>query len=143
MIWQDLLIKRDVTDEEAISAIAEVFKRCPENVTVCNDLRKLTALPDAIHILLERFPVTGDFLSRFEVILRDDAPSSMMQCADDVRFVGELAQRLGAAIYIGDTSLDPSSGYLIHDDHVVQHIHIGTDDDEYQIWTLPVQDGWT
>lgn len=59
-MWNDLLIDRNLSRDEVVAAISQVFSVSPADVLLVDDIAE-AEVSEHIRLLCERMPVRGDF----------------------------------------------------------------------------------
>lgn len=142
MIWQDILITRDVPEQEIAAALASVFNFPQHQVLVVADLGTYAGeLTDDIGIRCERRPVGGDFVLSLSIYLRDADFEQFVAAHDDVDLVGRMCRMWDCAALVSDDSIDPYSWLLVRGPDDIQPVQIDSeildDDDAWVLASVP------
>ena len=142
MIWQDILITRDVSERDVATALATVFGIRQEQVLVITDLVTFTGeVTDDFLILCERRPTTGDFVLYLSIYLRDDPLERFVELNDDGTLIGRLCQIWSCSALMSDDSIDPYSWLLVRGPDDIQPVQIDSeildDDDAWVLASVP------
>src|SRR5688572_15116065 len=114
MIWQEILITRDVSEQEIAAALASVFNFPQHRVLVVADLGTYAGtLTDDIGIRCERRPVAGDFVLHLSIYLRDADFEQFVEAHEDVVLVGRMCRIWDCAALVSDDSVNPYSWLLV------------------------------
>jgi hypothetical protein len=138
MIWQDILITRDVSEREIAAALAIVFSFPEDRMLVVADLITYEgAVTDDIGIVCERRPAAGDFVLHLSIALRDDDFEEFVRAHDDLDLIGRLCQIWDCAALVSDDSVNPYSWLLVRGPDDIQPVHVDAESlDDEDTWVL-------
>jgi hypothetical protein len=142
MIWEDILITRDVAEREVATAMATVFGIESKRVLVIDDLVTFEGeVTDDIGILCERRSAAGDFVLSLTIYLRDDVLEAYAEAHDVGVLVGRMCQIWDCAALVSDDSIDPYSWLLVRGPDDIQPVQIDSaildDDDAWVLASVP------
>lgn len=116
MIWNDFLIDRNLSNDEVVATISQVFSVSPADVLVVDDIAEAD-VSESIRLLCERMSVQGDFSIRLSIYLRDSKlelePNSIIR-----QFCGMLHCKC----LISDSSVNPYSMLLVQESEDIQPV---------------------
>jgi hypothetical protein len=138
MIWEDILITRDVPERDVAATMASVFGIESDRVLVIDDLMTFEGdIIDEIGILCERRPAAGDFVLSLTIYLRDDALEAFAEAHEVGILIGRMCQIWDCAALVSDDSVNPYSWLLVRGPDDIQPVHVDAealDDDD--VWVL-------
>lgn len=142
MIWQDILITRDVSEGDIAAALATVFGVDDNRILVVADLVTFDGIvTDDIHIICERRHVAGDFVLQLSIYLRDDPLERFIELNDDGTLIGRLCQIWSCAALMSDDSVAPYSWLLVRSPGDIRPVQIDSglldDDDAWVLVSVP------
>ena len=142
MIWQDILITRDVLERDIATALATVFNVHQNRVlVVANMITYDGVVTNDIFIICERRRVTGDFVLQLSIYLRDEAIGRFVESRDDGVLIGKLCDIWACAALMSDDSIDPYSWLLVRGPNDIQPVQIDSeildDDDAWVLASVP------
>jgi len=70
MLWEEVLVDRELTDDEVVTTIAAVFSVSPDAVLLVDDITEAN-VSEALRVVCECIPVRGDFSIRLSIYLHD------------------------------------------------------------------------
>jgi hypothetical protein len=105
MIWHDIVIDRDCSDRELVSAIAKTFSVAPADVLVRHGAAPLAPalVDDSARVLCERYVLPGAFPLQLGLVLRDPGLERIVASVGDI----PLLQRLCAQLRVNGLAEDP------------------------------------
>jgi len=142
MIWEDILISREVAEPDIAAALASVFGIDADRVLVIDDLGTYDGdVTDGIGILCERRPVAGDFVLSLTIFLRDDVLEAFAEAHEVGVLVGRMCLIWDCAALVSDDSLNPYSWLLVRGPDDIQPVHVNAetldDDDAWVLASVP------
>ncbi|HEX8597162.1 MAG TPA: hypothetical protein VF952_01435 [Chloroflexia bacterium] len=108
MILDDVLVDRNLSDDEVMTALSEVLLVTASNVLVLDDIMERKA-DEHVKVLCVRTRVKGDFPIMLSIYLRDPA----LEHVDREVVLSKFCSILGCTCLISDDSSNPYSGLLI------------------------------
>lgn len=138
MIWEDILITRDVPEREIAAALATVFGIPEDRVLVIADLGTYTGkVTDDIGIVCDRRPVAGDFVLHLSISLRDDEFEQFVEAHEVGVLVGRMCRIWSCAALVSDDSVNPYSWLLVRGPDDIQPVHVDAETlDDTDAWVL-------
>ena len=117
MMWNDLLIDRDISKDEVVTAISQVFSVSPANVLVVDDIAE-AEVSEHIRLLCERMPVQGGFSMKLSIYIRD----SKLEQLDPKSTIRQFCGVLHCKCLISDSSVNPFSMLLVQESEDIQPV---------------------
>jgi hypothetical protein len=108
MIWQELLVDRNLDAAAVVDAIVRLLPVEPAHVLVVADVTE-APVPADVKVLCERGEVRGEFPLRLSIYVRDPE----LATADARAFAGRLCELLGCRCLVPDGSPDPYCMLLV------------------------------
>ena len=142
MIWEDILITRDVAELDVAAAMATVFGIESDRVLVIDDPMTFEGeITDDIGILCERRPAAGDLVLFLTIYLRDDALETFAEAHEVGVLVGRMCQIWDCAALVSDDSVNPYSWLLVRGPDDIQPVRVDPetldDDDAWILASVP------
>jgi len=131
MIWEEVLIDRNLTDEEIITGISKVFSVSKTDILIVDDIAEIH-VGERFRIVCERTLVKGDFPLKLSIYLYD---AKLAQLNAKV-IIGRFCDILHCKCLIPDNSSNPYSMLLIQGSNKQQIVlldPIRLDEDEEYI----------
>lgn len=117
MSWHDLLINRNLSNDEVVAAISQVFSVSPADVLVVDDIAE-AEVRKHIRLLCERMPVQGDFSMKLSIYVRD----SKLEQLEPKSTVRQFCGVLYCKCLISDSSVNPFSMLLVQESEDIQPV---------------------
>lgn len=139
MLWQELLVDRELTAEKTAAAFADLFGVARAEVAVVESVAALEAA-EGVKVLCERGTAGGDFPARLSVYVRDPA----LEGVEGRPLVERFSRRLGCSCLMSDDSPNPYSMLLVRPDGETRRVYLDTarldERDEYVV-SRPAEEG--
>lgn len=117
MIWNDIIIDRNLSNDEVVAAISQVFSVSSADVLVVDDIAE-AEVSEHIRLLCERMPVQGDFSMKLSIYVRD----SKLEQLDPKSTVRQFCGVLHCKCLISDSSVNPFSMLLVQESEDIQPV---------------------
>lgn len=108
MIWNDFLVDRNLSNDEVVATISQVFSVSSADVLVVDDIAEAD-VSERIRLLCERMSVQGDFSMRLSIYLRD----SKLEQLEPKSIIRQFCGMLHCKCLISDSSVNPYSMLLV------------------------------
>ncbi len=117
MIWNDLLVDRNLSKDEIEATISQVFSVSPTDVLVVDDIAE-TEVSEHIRVLCECLPARGDFLMKLFIYVRD---SKLAQLNPEL-IIKQFCCILHCKCLISDDSVNPFTMLLVQESKDIQPV---------------------
>jgi hypothetical protein len=106
MFWEELFLRRRVTDSLLVRSLAATFEITPDGVRVVDSLLALDgAVGDDVKLLIERRPTRGDFTLQVRIYIRDpELERRARQHDTSVALVKRFRELVGTDCLMSDDS---------------------------------------
>lgn len=132
MFWNDLLVDRNLSNYELVTAISQIFNVLSAEVLVVDDIAEAEVSED-VRLLCERTPVQGDFSMKVFIYLYD----SELKQLDSVSTVKQLCTMLHCKCLMSDDSINPYSMLLLQESENTQTAFLDPEKlDEYEEYIM-------
>jgi hypothetical protein len=122
MSWHDLLIDRNLSKDEVLAAMSQVFSVSPTDVLVVDDIAE-AEVSEHIRLLCERMPVQGDFSMKLSIYVRD----SELEQLDPKLIIRQFCCILHCQCLISDSSVNPYLMLLVQESGDIQPVSLNPD----------------
>lgn len=117
MLWNDILIDRNINNDQVVAALSLVFSVSSVDILLVDDIAE-AEVSNHIRLLCERIPVQGDFLMKLSIYIRD----SMLEQFEPQSTIKQFCGVLHCKCLISDSSINPFSMLLIQELQDIQLI---------------------
>jgi len=108
MLWEEVLVDRELTDDEVMTTMVALFAVSPDAVLVVDDITAAN-VSEKLSVVCERTPIRGDFSLRLSIYLHDPA----LEQLDRIAIVGQFCDLLHCKCLISDDSVNPYAMLLV------------------------------
>jgi hypothetical protein len=139
MIWEEILIDRNITSTEISSTVAEVFSVDIHSIVVVEDISdpsvdnsKPLAQPLVPRIVIESTDIGGDFYRKLTFYISEQEVS--FNVIDKIDRIAHMCHKLDCKALISDEDVNPYSMNLVNTDGSIEKIFLDVDklDDDGQ-----------
>lgn len=102
MLWEDVVIDRNVRNEDLQRTFSRVFDIDASELFVTGDIEGAT-IADNVRVLLATSPVSGDFSLKISIYLRDN----LMVPVDRLACLKRICLELRCRCLVSDDTLNP------------------------------------
>ena len=115
MIWNDLLVDRNLSKDEIGATISQVFSVSPTDVLVVDDIAE-TEVSEHTRVLCECLPAQGDFSIKLFIYVRD----SQLAQLNPKLIIKQFCCILHCKCLISDDSVNPFTMLLVQESEDIQ-----------------------
>lgn len=115
MSWHDLLIDRNLSNNEVVTAISQIFSISPADVLVVDDITE-AEVSKHIRVICECLPAQGDFSMKLFIHVRDFKLAQL----DPELGIKQFCCILHCKCLMSDSSINPFTMLLVQESGNVQ-----------------------